>query len=148
MTPYRCWLDVSSQFKGLLKEMKAAIGFPTAPQIQWIVITYCVFSRSISFRSEKSSRVMAALNSHQQRSAIGKNQYIVFVFKTINIIFQGVRCFVHGKSFKVICAPADPYSLCGFCSSGILTREHCFVRKQINMKYSLYSNSSASQPRP
>ena len=39
----RYWLDVSSQFQGLSKEMKAAIGFPTAPQSEWIVITYSVF---------------------------------------------------------------------------------------------------------
>ena len=39
----RYWLDVSSQFQGLLNEMKAAIGFSTAPQSVWIVITYSVF---------------------------------------------------------------------------------------------------------
>ena len=39
----RYWLDVSGQFQGLLKELKAALSFPTAPQIQWIVITYSVF---------------------------------------------------------------------------------------------------------
>ena len=36
------WLDVSSQFQDLSKEMKAAIGFPTAQQSEWIVITYSV----------------------------------------------------------------------------------------------------------
>ena len=39
----RCWLDVSSQFQDLSKEMKAAIGFPTAPQSEWTVITYSFF---------------------------------------------------------------------------------------------------------
>ena len=39
----RNWLDFSSQFQGLLKEMKCAIGFPTAPQSQLFDITYCVF---------------------------------------------------------------------------------------------------------
>ena len=39
----RNWLDFSSQFQGLLKEMKCAIGFPTAPQSQWFDITYSVF---------------------------------------------------------------------------------------------------------
>ena len=39
----RYWLDVSSKFQGLLNEMMSAIGFPTAPQSQWIVITYSVF---------------------------------------------------------------------------------------------------------
>ena len=69
-------LDVSSQFQDLSKEMKAAIGFPTATTKRVNCHYLLCFSRSISFRSEKSSRVMAALKSHQQRSAIGKNQYI------------------------------------------------------------------------
>ena len=43
MVADRYWLDVSSQFQGLLSEMKVAIGFPTAPQIQWTVITYSFF---------------------------------------------------------------------------------------------------------
>ena len=70
------WLDVSSQFQGLLKEMESAIGFPTAQQSQQIDITYFVFLRSILFRSEKSSRVATVLNSHQQLSATCKYQYI------------------------------------------------------------------------
>ena len=71
----RNWSDVGSQFQGLLKEMESAIGFPTAQQSQRIDITYFVFLRSISFRSEKSSRVAAVLNSHQQWSATCKYQY-------------------------------------------------------------------------
>ena len=39
----RKWLDVSSQFQGLLKEMESVIGFPTAQQSQQIYITYFVF---------------------------------------------------------------------------------------------------------
>ena len=39
----RKWVDVSSQFQGLLKEMESAIGFPTAQQSQQIDITYFVF---------------------------------------------------------------------------------------------------------
>ena len=39
----RKWLDVSSQFQGLLKEMEFVIGFPAAQQSQQIGITYFVF---------------------------------------------------------------------------------------------------------
>ena len=37
------WLDASSQFQGLLKEMESAIGFPTAQQSQRIDIAYIFF---------------------------------------------------------------------------------------------------------
>ena len=107
------WLDVSSQFQGLLKEVKAAIGFSTTPQRQWIVDYLLCFSRSISFRSEKPSRVMAALNSHQQRSAIGKNQYIGKSSFSRRWTLYSKKCivshsFVQGKSFKVIYARTEP----------------------------------------
>ena len=39
----RKWLDVSSQFQGLLKEMESATGFPATQQSQQIDITYFVF---------------------------------------------------------------------------------------------------------
>ena len=44
----RKWLDVSSQFQGLLKEMESAIAFPTAQQSQQIDITYLVFLKKYS----------------------------------------------------------------------------------------------------
>ena len=39
----RKWLDVSSQFQGLLKEMESATGYPATQQSQQIDITYFVF---------------------------------------------------------------------------------------------------------
>ena len=101
------WLDVSSQFQGLLKEMESAIGFPTTQQSQQIDITYFVFFlRSTSFRSEKSSRVAAVLNSISSdlqpvstSIIIGKSS-----FSRENFLIQRVRSFDQGKSFKVICA--------------------------------------------
>ena len=103
------WLDVSSQFQGLLNEMESAIGFPTAQQSQQIDITYFVFLRSILFRSEKSSRVATVLNSHQQLSATCKYQYIgKSSFSRGNFLVQRVRSFDQGKSFKVIWARAAP----------------------------------------
>ena len=105
----RKWLDVSSQFQGLLKEIESAISFPTAQQSQQIDITYFVFLRSILFRSEKSSRVATVLNSHQQLSATCKYQYIgKSSFSRGNFLIQRVRSFDQGKSFKVICARAAP----------------------------------------
>ena len=36
----RYWLDISSQFQGLLKEIKSAIGFQTAPKaIELLLLT-------------------------------------------------------------------------------------------------------------
>ena len=106
----RNWLDVSSQFQGLLKEMESAIGLPTAQQSQQIDITYFVFLRSISFRSEKYSRVAAVLNSISSdlqpvstSIIIGKSS-----FSRGNFLIQRVRSFDQGKSFKVICARAAP----------------------------------------
>ena len=105
----RKWLDVSSQFQALLNEMESVIVFPTAQQSQKIDITYFVFLRSISFRSQKSSRVAAVLNAHQQWSATCKYQYIgKSSFSRGNFLIQRVRSFDQGKSFKVICARAAP----------------------------------------
>ena len=103
----RKWLDVSSQFQGLLKEMESATGFPATQQSKQIDITYFVFFlRSISFRSEKSSRVAAVLNSISSdlqpvstSIIIGKSS-----FSRGNFLIQRVRSFDQGKSFKVICA--------------------------------------------
>ena len=104
------WLDVSSQFQALLKEMECAIGFPTAQQSQQIDITNFFFLRSISFRSEKSSRVAAVLNSNQQWSATCKYQYNYrkSSFSRGNFLIQRVHSFDQGNSFKVICARAAP----------------------------------------
>ena len=62
--------------------------------------------------------------------------------------------FVEGKTFKVNCS-TDAQKNRTFigkqtshCFSGIPTREHCFISKQINMKYYWYSNTRTSQPRP
>ena len=92
------------------KEMESAIGLPTAQQSQRIDITYFVFLRSISFRSEKSSRVAAVLNSISSdlqpvstSIIIGKSS-----FSRGNFLIQRVRSFDQGKSFKVICARAAP----------------------------------------
>ena len=95
------WLDVSSQFQGLLKEMESAIGFPTAQQSQQIDITYFVFLRSILFRSEKSSRVATVLNSHQQLSATCKYQYIgKSSFSRGNFLIQRVRSLIKERASK------------------------------------------------
>ena len=106
----RKWLDVSSQFQALINEVECAIGLPTAQQSQRIDITYFVFLRSISFRSEKSSRVAAVLNSISSdlqpvstSIIIGKSS-----FSRGNFLIQRVRSFDQGKSFKVICARAAP----------------------------------------
>ena len=143
------WLDVSSQFQGLLKEMESAIGFPTAQQSQQIDITYFVFLRSILFRSEKSSRVATVLNSHQQLSATCKYQYIEkSSLSRGNFLIQRVRSLIKERASKsfvlVLHQESYIYNLSGFCSSGIPTREHCFISKQINMKYYWYSNSRTS----
>ena len=89
--------------------MESVIGFPAAQQSQQIGITYFVFLRSISFRSEKSSRVVAVLNFLQQWSATCKYQYIgKSSFSRGNFLIQRVRSFDQGKSFKDICARAAP----------------------------------------
>ena len=101
MIPDRKWLDVSSQFQGLLKEMESAIGFPTAQQGQWIDITYFVFLRSISFRSEKYSRVAAVLNSISSDLQLVSTSIIIgkSPFSRGNFLIQRVRSFDQGKSF-------------------------------------------------
>ena len=107
----RKWLDVSSQFQGLLKEMESATGFPATQQSQQIDITYFVFFlRSISFRSEKSSRVAAVLNSISSDLQPVSTSIIIgeSSFSRGNIPIQRVRSFDQGKSFKVICARASP----------------------------------------
>ena len=66
---------VSSQFQGLLKEMEFVIGVQLLDKAS-VLIIMIMFSRSISSRSEKSSGVMAVLNSHLQRSVTCKYQNI------------------------------------------------------------------------
>ena len=54
----RKWLDVSSQFQGLLKEMESAIGFPTAQQSQLIDITYFVFFKELFHLGQRNPSVL------------------------------------------------------------------------------------------
>ena len=89
------------------------MGFVIAFQVRdkaSVLILLIMFLRSISSRSEKSSSVVAVLNSHLQRSACESSKYrkSYFAFKRINILNQRVRSFVQGERFKVSCAPTAP----------------------------------------
>ena len=58
MLAERNWLDFSSQFQGLLKKMKSAIGFPTAPESHWIDITYSVFTEEVFHLGQRNPDVL------------------------------------------------------------------------------------------
>ena len=58
MLAERNWLDFSSQFQGLLKKMKSAIGFPTAPVSHWIDITYSVFTEEVFHLGQRNPDVL------------------------------------------------------------------------------------------
>ena len=63
------WLDVSSQFQGLLKEMDSAIGFPTAQQSQRIYISY-IFFKEVFHLGQRNPAVLrqswTAISSYLQ----------------------------------------------------------------------------------
>ena len=54
----RKWLDVSSQFQGLLKEMESATGFPATQQSQQIDITYFVVFKEVFHLGQRNPAVL------------------------------------------------------------------------------------------